>query len=135
MAKELLKALSVIVTEKQTKDGHKFMTAKVRTKLAYEAGARVTQESLDENVNLDVKLAGSCGITLPTKEGIYEVDFAEAFEDTRPEIKRPTLWIKPRDAGNKVEFVYKAPLPTLDENGNAKPRHKTICIADCIVDE
>lgn len=127
MAKEV-KPLTIVVVEKETKEGHTFMTAKVRAKKLYEAGGKVTRESYDNDTNLDVKLTKSCGITLPAKEGIYEVDFAEAFEDSRADIKRPTCWIKPREGElNKVEFVFKCELP--DPN-KSESRKQTICILD-----
>lgn len=128
MAKEL-KALSVVVVEKTSKEGRRFMTAKVRAQIAYESGARVTLKSLNENVNLDVKLTKSTGITLPNKEGIYEIDFATAFEDTRSDCARPTLWVKPREAGMNVQFVYRKPLPA-DPNAPKSQNTSTVCILD-----
>lgn len=124
MANETLKALSILVVEKTQKDtNRKFMTAKIRAKDAYDAGAGVCEDSLDANVYLDVKLTKSTGLTLPSQEGIYEVDSAVAFEDTREDCKRPTLWIKPKEAGLNVSFHFKRDLPT---NNDEAPRRKRV---------
>lgn len=127
MAK-VLKPLTVLVIQRTSKDGHTFMTAKAKAELVYNAGARITKTSLDENVNFDVKLTKATGLTLPAKEGVYEVDFAEAFEDTREGLKRPTLWIKPKDAAQRIDFVFKKDLPNPD--APRKEHVETICILD-----
>lgn len=133
MAKEI-KALSILVVEKTQKEtGRTFMTAKIRAKDAYEAGAGVCEDSLEANVYLDVKLTKSSGVTLPAKEGIYEVDAATAFEDTREDCKRPTLWIKPKDAALNVSFHFKRELPTETDKAPRRKRVSLIDIAD--VDE
>lgn len=128
MVNETLKALSILVVEKTQKETNRtFMTAKVRAKDAYDAGAGICEDSLEANVYLDVKLTKSSGVTLPAKEGIYEVDSAIAFEDTREDCKRPTLWIKPKEAGLNVSFHFKRELPT---NNDEAPRRKRVSKID-----
>lgn len=132
MANEQLKALSILVIEKTQKDtNRKFMTAKVRAKDAYDAGAGVCEDSLESNVYLDVKLTKASGVTLPAKEGIYEVDSAVAFEDTREDCKRPTLWIKPKEAGLNVSFHFKRELPTNNDDAPRRKRVSKVIANDC----
>ena len=56
-------------------------------------GEVVTNLRLDElETSFIIKIAQKCAVMLPQAEGVYDLEFeGEAWKDTRPETKRPTI--------------------------------------------
>ena len=53
----------------------------------------VTNLRLDDlETSFIIKIAQKCAVMLPQAEGVYDLEFeGEAWKDTRPETKRPTI--------------------------------------------
>ena len=83
--------LSICVHEWTTKDGkRKFNTAS--SKGIYLEGVKKL-EVKDDSTNFDIRFTQG-SIDIPAKEGVYDIYCDDAWVDTRPETKYPTIRCK-----------------------------------------